>query len=552
MQDSGDLTAEHQRISEAVQNKFQENVNTQYNVSVTATNVRDLIGMLNKGSSPGCDGITAEHMVYGKCDVLCEHLSSIYTTVLARNIVPTVIRTGVIIPLLKKPTLNPHVAENYRPITLSSTHAKLLELSVMPPDTVGKTQFGFRKGRGTSFGCSLLNDVASYFNDNGSPVYMCSLDAEKCFDNIWHDALFYKLQNVLPTPHWMFLYRWYTNLRACVRWNSEYSKEFKVTRGMRQGSLLSPFFFNIFLDDLLAHLDTSSHGLRIGQQEYSSFAYADDVTLFSATIPGLQNMIDICVEYAQQWRMRFGIKKSQCMVVGDERFSQTPQWLLGDERMDTVNNLDILGVSFNSSGDETSHVDRRMKKCSCAFYSLGCAGLAFPGISADVKSYLWKSVCVHSLTYGLDLMCISKASMAKLESKQGLLIKQAMGIGKRSHHSKLLEAMNILPVEHTVQNMTLSLFHRIMQCDCPARDLNVFMMARYINTGQIYKRSLVGQIITLGLSPVCSALSNKPVKVQYRPNTDGVVDSIRTLLEGSGCTTWSYEHTLLRLLTRTF
>jgi hypothetical protein len=89
-----------------------------------------------------------------------------------------VITTGIIVPLLKKPTMNPHKAESYRPITLSSTHAKLLELLVMPPDSVGSSQYGFRKGRGTSFGYSLLNDVAAYFNDSGSPVYV-SLDAEK-------------------------------------------------------------------------------------------------------------------------------------------------------------------------------------------------------------------------------------------------------------------------------------------------------------------------------------------------------------------------------------
>ena len=76
----------------------------------------------------------------------------------------------------------------------------------MPADTVSKTQFGFRSGRGTSFACNLLSDVTQYFHNSGSPVFVCSLDAEKCFDRIWHDGLFYKLLQFLPLVHWRFLY----------------------------------------------------------------------------------------------------------------------------------------------------------------------------------------------------------------------------------------------------------------------------------------------------------------------------------------------------------
>ena len=73
---------------------------------------------------------------------------------------------------------------------------------MMPADTVSKTKFGFLSGRGTSFACNLLNDVTQYFHNSGSPVFVCSLDTEKCFDRIWHDGLFYKLLQFLkPLSH---------------------------------------------------------------------------------------------------------------------------------------------------------------------------------------------------------------------------------------------------------------------------------------------------------------------------------------------------------------
>ena len=94
---------------------------------------------------------------------------------------------------------------NFRPISLSSAHAKLLELFLIPEDKAADVQFGFRKGGGTAMGCALLHDAASYFISANSPLYISSLDAEKCFDSLLHDGLFYKLYSVLPIFHWMLL-----------------------------------------------------------------------------------------------------------------------------------------------------------------------------------------------------------------------------------------------------------------------------------------------------------------------------------------------------------
>ena len=58
--------------------------------------------------------------------------------------------------------------------------------------------------------CALIN-LINDINDRGSPLYICSLDAEKCFDSIWHDALLYKLWEKLPLHHWLLMYRWYNN-----------------------------------------------------------------------------------------------------------------------------------------------------------------------------------------------------------------------------------------------------------------------------------------------------------------------------------------------------
>ena len=59
--------------------------------------------------------------------------------------------------------------------------------------------------------------------------------------------------------------------------------------------MLAPHIFGIFTNDLLIDLSASDHGVRIGSNKFRSFAYADDINLFSATVLGLQKMIDKCL-----------------------------------------------------------------------------------------------------------------------------------------------------------------------------------------------------------------------------------------------------------------
>ena len=159
-----------------------------------------------------------------------------------------------------------------------------------------------------------------------SLLYFCSLDAEKCFDQLWHSALLYKLWDVMPKSHWLLLYNWYQHLQAVVKWNNNTSMYFKITRGTRQGSVLSPVIFNVFIDDLLKEIVASDCGVKIGNFNCNSFAYADDITLLSATATGLQKLINVCTLYAQQWRFNFNITKTKCMTTGVKLLRQDPIW----------------------------------------------------------------------------------------------------------------------------------------------------------------------------------------------------------------------------------
>jgi hypothetical protein len=282
-----DLNKSQRAIKNFVNERAMTSASHKADVCIKSGLVKDLVKSLKMGTSPGSDGVTVEHLSYGMSPVLASVLANVYSVILSNAVVSSVFATGVIIPILKKPSSDPNVPNDYRPITLSSVHSKLIEMIIMPSHDICDTQFGFREGRGTAFVTSMVNDCASYYKAKGSPMYLCSLDAEKCFDSIWHAGLLYKLWPILPLHHWLFVYRWYESSKAVVSWNGDKSFEFDIARGMRQGSVLSPTLFNIFLDELLHDLRQQKDCIRIFDLSLNSCTYADDITLFCSTAPGL-------------------------------------------------------------------------------------------------------------------------------------------------------------------------------------------------------------------------------------------------------------------------
>ncbi|KAK2143759.1 hypothetical protein NP493_4432g00002 [Ridgeia piscesae] len=161
--------------------------------------------------------------------------------------------------------------------------------------------------------------------------------------------------------------------------------------------------------------------------------------------------------------------------------------MLGDKYLCNEESLNILGNVFNRGGNNASHVTNRLTKCRQSFYGLGSASILYPGVTPDVQAYLYKCICQPTLTYGLECMSSTAIQMRRLESVQGRLIKQSLGLSKLSHNTALLKALNIEKIEDIVNRNVLSLYNRTFKAESPARRLMqhllsvlYFMVKRYL------------------------------------------------------------------------
>ena len=96
-------------------------------------------------------------------------------------------------------------------------------------------------------------------------LYFCLLLMPmRRFDRISHAKLFNKLVARNASCCLIdILVDWYSKLYSCVRWNSTLSEYFVVKLGVRQGGILSPFLFNVYVDDLLHNLESSGAGCYV-------------------------------------------------------------------------------------------------------------------------------------------------------------------------------------------------------------------------------------------------------------------------------------------------
>ena len=127
----------------------------------------------------------------------------------------------------------------------------------------------------------ILKEIVDNYKCLNGSMCMGFLDVSKAFDRIRHSTLFKKLiDRQEPSYIVRIMIYWYTNQTMFVRWSGILSKGFQVSNGVRQGGILSPYPFNVYIDDLSAALTKCRTGCCIDDMNINHLMYADDLVVF--------------------------------------------------------------------------------------------------------------------------------------------------------------------------------------------------------------------------------------------------------------------------------
>ena len=190
-------------------------------------------------------------------DILVEHMSTIFNAILDSGFFPDNWAEGIIIPLLKKNDVND--VNYYRGITLISCFSNFftgvlnnrIYKWAEENNIVSDAQFGFRQNKSTVDAISILNAAIRKILNNKGRLYCAFIDLRKAFDCVIRNALWYKIHRFgINAKLFSIIKNMYLNIKSCVRNCHRYSDFFDCAIGLRQGEVMSPILFSLFIEDL--------------------------------------------------------------------------------------------------------------------------------------------------------------------------------------------------------------------------------------------------------------------------------------------------------------
>ena len=140
---------------------------------------------------------------------------------------------------------------------------------------------------------------------------------------------------------------------------------------MRQGCILSPLLFNLYLNDLAFSFDNvlSDPFVLPNGTRPNSLLYADDLIILSRSKLGLQNCLNVLSSYCNSWMLRINPKKTKIMIFQRCTRKCEHNFRIGNEVIDFVQNCTYLGTRITSSGNFTLSLEHLRQKALHALFS---------------------------------------------------------------------------------------------------------------------------------------------------------------------------------------
>ena len=152
--------------------------------------------------------------------------------------------------------------------------------------------------------------------------------------------------------------------------DNNYTTLFKINKGVRQGCVLSPLLFNIFLADLLKKLDSLNRNINIDNTSISCIAWADDLVLLAESEEGLQNLLKVLEIFCHENKLHINTDKTKCMIFNKTGRLIRRNFFINGAFLESVRSYKYLGFLLTPSGEIRSGLHDLRDRALKAFMKL--------------------------------------------------------------------------------------------------------------------------------------------------------------------------------------
>jgi hypothetical protein len=425
-------------------------------ILITTEQVTKALKSAKNNNSTGPDNINIKHLKH-LGPIAIEYLRQLLTKALNSNTIPHIWKLAKIVPILK-PNKDPGIGSSYRPISLLSPIAKILEKIVLPHITQNipnlPTQHGFKSKHSTNTALHHINEtIAEGFNSKKphSRTIMVALDMSKAFDTVDTHLLIKKIQNTnIPPTIKKFTANYLKGRKAYTLYQNCSSKQQLLKTGVPQGGVLSPILFNIYMSDI----PTPPKGIKL-------YTYADDITTLSIhhDIKTAERNLEPYLSDLHKWTLENKLKlnpdksTATLFTLDPSEYDKNLNLHINNTPIPTVKNPKILGLNFDPKLNFNDHIGKTKEKASKTINILKALTSTNWGKQKETIVTTYKTITRPILEYASTVWSpiAANTNVNKLQTIQNSALRIATGCTKDTNTQHLHEETLVQPLKNHLQ-----------------------------------------------------------------------------------------------------
>ena len=228
-----------------------------------------------------------------------------------------------------------------------------------------------------------------------------------------------------------------------------------VDKGVRQGGILSPLLFKLYIDDIINEISNMDVGCKFGVVRLNILAYADDFVLMASSRSALSKLYEALLEKTRVKKLNINKEKSQCMIFGKNvRNDLEDGVIILNDRFQMVTQYKYLGHIIHSSLLDNLDIEYRLNMFYAKF---NWVFRNFRGLSVETFFYLFNAYCLPD--YGMSLwnlgIIFNKQNVLAFEIAYSNALKKMRGVPiNTSSHLVANEQSQFLLNHHVLYNET--------------------------------------------------------------------------------------------------